>query len=61
LDLKNNIHVSAFEFIVDAQGKAYTYDMNINTNYNHAAEKTAGGPFGMATLAKYLGEELAAL
>jgi hypothetical protein len=54
------IDVAAFEFIVDAQGLDYTYDINTNTNYNAAAEARAG-VFGMQRLAQYLGAELAAL
>jgi len=51
------IDVAAFEFIVDAQGRDYTYDINTNTNYNAAAEARAGVS-GMNTLARYLGWEL---
>ena len=57
----NDLHIAAFEHIIDADGTAYTYDMNINTNYNRAAEETAGGPYGMREVAAYLGRELAAL
>lgn len=56
----NDIHVAAFEFIVDRHGVAYTYDVNTNTNYNPGAE-IAAGIFGMERLAAYLGSELAAL
>jgi len=56
----NDIHVAAFEFIVDADGKPYTYDLNTNTNYNSEAEDIAGVS-GMGALAEYLGEELAAV
>jgi hypothetical protein len=54
------IDVAAFEFIVDALGLDYTYDINTNTNYNAAAEARAG-VCGMQRLAQYLGAELAAL
>lgn len=58
--LRNNgIHVAGIEFIVDADGAAYTYDVNTNTNYNSDAE-AAAGLSGMARLADYLGRELAA-
>ncbi len=46
---------SAFEFIVDCDGHAFTYDININTNYN--AGRT--GRSGMRRLAHFLGVELA--
>jgi len=55
---QHGIHVAAFEFIVDAQGQAYTYDINTNTNYNSPAEARTG-VFGMQRLARYLAAELA--
>ncbi len=54
---QHNIDVAAFEFIVDAQGQAYTYDINTNTNYNQQAEELVGLS-GMQTLAQYLATEL---
>ncbi len=54
----NDIHVAAFEFILDADGKPYTYDLNTNTNYNGEAE-AAAGVSAMGALADYLGSELA--
>ena len=54
----HHLDVAAFEFIVDVQGRAYTYDINTNTNYNDAAEARAGRS-GMRALARYLGVELA--
>ena len=39
-------------------GTVYTYDVNTNTNYNPEAEARAGRS-GMATLARFLGAELA--
>jgi len=56
----NAVDVAAFEFIVDRQGIAYTYDVNTNTNYNPEAEARAGVS-GMAALAAFLGRELSAL
>src|SRR6202030_3743389 len=53
----NAIDVAGIEFITDANGTAYTYDVNTNTNYNPDAEARAGRP-GMADLARYLGAEL---
>ena len=54
----NDIQIAGIEFIVDAAGTKYTYDINTNTNYNSAAEKAAGRS-GMAAIATYLGKELA--
>ena len=55
----NSIHIAGIEFIVDEQGRQYTYDINTNTNYNPAAEAAAGHS-GMAAIAEYLGRELLA-
>ena len=55
----NAIDVAGIEFISDADGTVYTYDVNTNTNYNPDAEACAGRS-GMAELARYLGAELAA-
>lgn len=52
------VQVAAFEFIVDDDGRAYTYDINTNTNYNPGAEARAGRS-GMKSLARFLGVELA--
>ncbi len=56
---RHGVHVAAFEFIEDAEGRAYTYDINTNTNYNPAAEGRAGVS-GMRALARYLGDLLRA-
>ncbi len=56
----NDIHVAAFELVRDRAGRAYTYDLNTNTNYNGDAE-VAAGVSAMGLLADYLGEELARL
>jgi hypothetical protein len=53
----NDISVAGIEFVTDNAGAAYTYDVNTNTNYNPDAEARAGRA-GMATLARYLGDEL---
>jgi hypothetical protein len=50
----NAIGVAGIEFISDADGTVYTYDVNTNTNYNQDAEARAGRS-GMAELARYLG------
>ena len=54
----NDVHIAGIEFIVDADGNKYTYDINTNTNYNPTAEAAAGRS-GMAAIAAYLGRELA--
>ncbi|HUQ28290.1 MAG TPA: hypothetical protein VM051_06840 [Usitatibacter sp.] len=53
----NDIEVAGVEFITDAKGELYTYDINTNTNYNSAAEERAG-KFGMRAVAAFLGQEL---
>ncbi|HEY4470425.1 MAG TPA: alpha-L-glutamate ligase [Stellaceae bacterium] len=53
----NAIGVAGIEFISDADGTVYTYDVNTNTNYNPDAEARAGRS-GMEELARYLGGEL---
>lgn len=54
---KNEIAVAGIEFIRNAAGEIFTYDVNTNTNYNSDAE-AAAGKFGMLELAKLLGKEL---
>ncbi len=54
----NGIEVAGIEFIGDADGAVYTYDVNTNTNYNPEAEARAGRS-GMGALAGFLGDELA--
>jgi glutathione synthase/RimK-type ligase-like ATP-grasp enzyme len=49
----NNIGVAGIEFIEDAQGRAYTYDVNTNTNYNPDAE-AKDGRRGMQAIALHL-------
>ena len=56
----NNINVAGIEFIRNESGEIFTYDINTNTNYNSDAEVKAG-KYGMLELAKFLGEELAAV
>ena len=53
----NGIGISGIEFITDAAGELYTYDVNTNTNYNSAAEAEAS-LYGMRAIARYLGDEL---
>jgi glutathione synthase/RimK-type ligase-like ATP-grasp enzyme len=54
----HGIGIAGIEFITDASGAVYTYDINTNTNYNGDAEAHAGR-FGMEAVARYLGGELA--
>jgi hypothetical protein len=49
----NNIQVAGIEFIRNAEGDIFTYDINTNTNYNFDAEAKVG-KYGMLELAKYL-------
>src|SRR5205085_2959276 len=53
----NGIEVAGIEFIRDAAGTIYTYDVNTNTNYNPEAEARAGRS-AMTSLARFLGGEL---
>lgn len=55
----HHITVAGIEFIRDANGTIYTYDINTNTNYNSDAE-AAAGKYGMLALAKFLGHALEA-
>lgn len=54
---ENGIGIAGIEFITDASGEIYTYDVNTNTNYNGEAE-AAAGMYGMPAIAAYLGQEL---
>lgn len=56
----NRVEVAGIEFIRNADGEIYTYDINTNTNYNSDAE-AAAGTYGMLEVAKFLGAELAKL
>ncbi|MGG3562459.1 alpha-L-glutamate ligase [Neobacillus rhizosphaerae] len=53
----NHIQVAGIEFIRNAAGEIYTYDINTNTNYNSEAEAKAQ-KFGMLELAKFLKAQL---
>jgi hypothetical protein len=56
----NGMQVAAMEFAQDENGDRYFYDVNINTNYNAAAELEAGGEKrGMGHIARFLTSELA--
>jgi len=54
----NDVHIAGIEFITDAEGNKFTYDINTNTNYNPAAESRTGKS-GMQAIAHYLCRELA--
>jgi hypothetical protein len=54
----NDIGIAGIEFIVDEAGRAFTYDINTNTNYNPDAE-AKDGRSGMGAVAGYLGGLLA--
>lgn len=63
---ESGIEIAGVEFVRDASGRAFTYDVNTNTNYNPDAEaadgRDAGDPSsGMGAIAEFLGAELAAL
>ena len=53
----NHIQVAGIEFIRNAAGEIYTYDINTNTNYNSEAEAKAQ-KFCMLELAKFLKSQL---
>jgi hypothetical protein len=56
----HGIGIAGIEFITNAAGEIYTYDVNTNTNYNGTAEAEAGS-YGMRAIAAYLGVELRSL
>lgn len=55
------VEIAGVEFLFDDEGRAWTYDININTNYNGQAETQAGiagtGRAGMMAVAGFLGAE----
>jgi len=55
------IEIAGVEFLFDDKGRAWTYDININTNYNGQAETQAGiagtDRAGMMAVAGFLGAE----
>ncbi|OFD51564.1 alpha-L-glutamate ligase [Bacillus mycoides] len=53
----NDIAIASIEFIRNADGEIFTYDINTNTNYNADAEAVVG-KYGMLEIAKFLGSEL---
>lgn len=59
---QNRIEVAGIEMIFGADGRAWVYDINTNTNYNPDAEAAAGvagtDRSGMGALAAFLGRAL---
>jgi glutathione synthase/RimK-type ligase-like ATP-grasp enzyme len=55
----NDIGIAGIEFIVDENGRSFTYDVNTNTNYNPDAEAKDGRAgtdrSGMGAIAAHLG------
>ncbi len=49
----NGIGIAGIEVILDAEGRAFIYDVNTNTNYNPDAKAWAG-VFGMRSIARHL-------
>ncbi|MCC6664160.1 MAG: alpha-L-glutamate ligase [Polyangiaceae bacterium] len=47
------IGIAGIEFVTDAEGRAFAYDVNTNTNYNPDAEARAG-KYGMRAIARHL-------
>ena len=57
--LHNQLEIVGIEYIQDAEGNLYTYDLNTNTNYNTEAEQDANTELsGMEAVAKFLLTEL---
>jgi len=53
--------IAAAEFVENADGNRFVYDINMNTNYNQQAELDAGNKKrGMHRIAEFLGKELEA-
>jgi hypothetical protein len=53
----NGVEIAGIEFVRDAEGRPWTYDVNTNTNYNPEAE-TRSPKRGMDGIAEFLGGEL---
>lgn len=59
---ENEVEIAGIEFVRDAAGHIFTYDLNCNTNYNPQAETKARLPLtGAQAVASFLGAELAKL
>ncbi|CAM5421295.1 ATP-grasp domain-containing protein [Leifsonia shinshuensis] len=57
---RHGIEVAGIEFIETVDGRAVTYDVNTNTNYNAVVEATAPAS-GPRAIVRFLGRELASL
>ncbi len=56
---EHGIEIGAIEYVENEAGKRFVYDININTNYNSAAQQAAGKSYnGMGRIAELLGAEL---
>ena len=55
---EQQIDIAGIEFIIDRGGCKWTYDVNVNTNYNAEAELRAGVN-ARVRLVQYLKKELA--
>ena len=53
LSLEEGIEIAGIEFVEDAHGNRYTYDINGTTNYNQALGATMGVD-GMRVVARYV-------
>jgi hypothetical protein len=53
----HRVEVAGIEVIADAAGQVFTYDINVNTNYNTNAE-TRASISGLAAVAALLAEKL---
>lgn len=55
----NDAEIAAAEYVENASGERFVYDINMNTNYNQQAEREAGdGRRAMHRVAEFLGNEL---
>lgn len=58
----NDVAIAGIELVYDRAGRAWTYDVNFNTNYNTIAEATAGlsgtAKAGILAVATFLDAEL---
>jgi hypothetical protein len=57
---RHHIDVAGIEYVTGADGRRYTYDINMNTNYNSAVERAAGVD-GMGAVAALCERELGRL
>ena len=57
---RHRLDVAGIEFVEDADGRRYTYDVNANSNYNATIE-AEHGVYGMGALADLCAREIGAL